>query len=129
MDFVSLLYVMSFIIPQLLFVLGRKLLDNKKYFYYLLLFFSLIALVGIIIAFIGFQKDYSYLILIIPAISLLFYQFLIDWFKRKFDRPPIDTFMYWREGLFWDRAFNIGYLTFGILIPFSIIIITIETLK
>ncbi len=129
MKFISLLYVMNFIIPLGLFIFGRKLLDSKKYFYYLLLIFSLVAFFGTTIALIGFQRDYSYLVLTIPIISILIYRFLINSFKRKFEKPPIDTFMDWGEGLFWDRAFNIGYLTFGILIPFSIIIILIELLN
>lgn len=129
MEFIELLSVINFLIPLGFFVFGRKLLDSKLIFSLLLLILLLTGVLTITINFIGFQKNYDYLILINPVVSLLIYRFLKNIFKRKFKRLPIDTFMDWREGFLWDRIFNIGYIIFGILFPYAIILIIIKILK
>lgn len=122
MDTGVIIFLTSFLIPLVCFVFGRMYLESKKYLKFFLITFSTIAIIGIVMLF-GIDRDNGFsVLLIVPLISYLIYQIGLKIFIAKFKRYPIDTAMDWRDGLHWDRLFNIGYLIIGILLPFGVVL-------
>lgn len=116
-----IIFMGSLFIPITLFVFFRKILNELKYQKHLKIILFVLAITGI--AIVSFNnRSYSYfLLLIFPLISYWIYRLSFLTFRKKFNRSPIDTAMDWRTGLEKDRFFNIGFVIFGILIPFIII--------
>jgi len=121
MEIRMIIFLSGFVIPLTLFVFFRKLLNEPKYQKLLLIIFSVLAAIGIAIVLIKNQAYSFYLMLILPLISYWIYRMSLSVFRKKNKRNPKDTAMDWRDGLDHDRLFNIGYVIFGIVIPFIIV--------
>jgi len=115
----QIIYVISLMIPLGLFLFFRKYLDNINYLKKILLFLLGIATIGIMLSISHFGKNQFYISLINPFLSLAIYRCLFLIFFKKMKRPPIDTAFNFsiNNKIDWDRAFNIGYIFFGIILP------------
>jgi|TARA_R110002110_G_C12875014_1_gene662069 hypothetical protein len=122
-SFENIILIISFGIPLCLFVLFRKLLNNKKTYSYILILCSIIAAIGIILTAFEIGEDGSLLMLLIPFLSLISYRLMYFYFVKKFNREPLDTSFNWASGLFWDRVFNIAFFPIGVFIPIILVFI------
>ena len=66
--------------------------------------------------------------LIIPFYSVSLYRIMNMIFKKIFKREPIDTFLNFKNGLFWDRLFDITFVITTLIFPMLLVAISGEFL-
>lgn len=114
--FESFIFMFSFCFPAGLFIFKRKFFIEKK----LIMFITfIIAITGIIASFfVATTKDKGiYLTLINPFYAFSSYKILRLLFILFFKREPQNTAFNFKQGLFWDRVFNIIYISLITIFP------------
>lgn len=123
-----IMFMFGVLSPLLIFMFGRKLLDNKTSWSALVKVSAVVAILGIILTVFHLGKQGMFISLVAPLYSISIYRPLYLCFVNKTNREPIDTAMDWRSGLFYDRLFNIVYVIlstvvsmFGLLVLMSVL--------
>lgn len=120
-DNIVIAFIMG--IPLILFLFLRRYLNDKKSFKFILIITILIGIVGLTLTALKVHNDGIFILLIAPIFSVLLYRVMYNFFVKKLDREPQDTFMDFSDGNYADRLFNIAFFPFGLILPIVLAIV------
>jgi hypothetical protein len=118
-------FLVGLMIIPFLFLFVRKVLFNPKYNTPLLIFASILFILGLtqVKNDAGGRPNF-YLFLFCPLYSLTLFRVLLYFFKHRFQREPKDpprlsTFS--NDGMNWDRLFNMTFFILSVCLPVALL--------
>ena len=108
-------------IPSLVMLGLIRVLNDMRSWKVLVVLASLLAAVGISLAFVGRMGAEGVATSVTPLFQTLLFRLGYTWFVRHSGREPVDTAMIWRGGLARDRVFSASYFLLSVLLPFAVI--------
>ncbi|TRX02410.1 hypothetical protein [Flavobacterium gawalongense] len=100
----------------ILFLFDKSKLDNKEWFFKLLILNMILFLIALICFCIGFAKNTAVNSLFIPLIAQFVYYVLSKLFYLKYERNSVDTFWTMDKSLFIDGWFNFIFWLISVLL-------------
>ena len=113
MDIIFILIGMN---VSLIFLFDKSKLDNKEWFFKLLILNVILFLIASISVLIGFGKNTAINSLFVPMIAQLVYYVLSKLFYLKYKRNSVDTYRTMDRALFLDGLFNSMFWLISILL-------------
>ncbi len=101
---------------SLIFLFDKSKLDNKEWFFKLLILNVILFLIASISVLIGFGKNTAINSLFVPMIAQLVYYVLSKLFYLKYKRNSVDTYWKMDRALFLDGWFNSMFWLISILL-------------
>ena len=101
---------------SILFLFDKSKLDNKEWFFKLLILNVILFLIALISFSTGFGKNTAINSLFVPLVAQLVYYILSNLFYLKQKRNSVDTFWTMDRGLFLDGWFNSIFWLISILL-------------
>ena len=101
---------------SILFLFDKSKLDNKEWFFKLLILNVILFLIASISVLIGFGKNTAINSLFVPMIAQLVYYVLSKLFYLKYKRNSVDTYWTMDRALFLDGWFNSMFWLISILL-------------
>ena len=112
----SVFFILIGMNVSVLFLFDKSKLDNKEWFFKLLILNAVLFLVASICLYFGFGKNTAVNSLFIPLIAQLAYYCLSKLFYLRYKRNSIDTFWTMDKSLFVDGWFNVIFWLVSILL-------------
>jgi hypothetical protein len=100
----------------MIFLFDKSKLDNKEWFFKLLILNIILFLIALISLSIGFGKNTAINSLFIPLIAQFVYYVLSKLFYLKYERSSVDTYWTMDKSLFIDGWFNSIFMIVSILL-------------
>ena len=119
--FFSAIVIFSLMVPIMILssMLVRSWLNVKKSWIIIFIAFLVLAVSGNLFPF--FMKNNTNMLavrtLILPFYSICIYKILYIRFFKIFKRAPIDTFLNFKDDIFWDSLFNAALIVMTVLLP------------
>lgn len=112
----DLIFIIIGINVSILFLLDKSKLDNKEWFFKLLILNILLFSIALTSVLMGFGINTAINSLFIPLIAQLLYYILSRLFNLRYKRNSVDTFWTMDKSLFTDGWFNSLFIILSVLL-------------